>query len=123
MTLQTFNRLLSQEADSVPPLANGDLALSLGPGEGYTCGNTLIKKAGVLVFAIVPENSVQGHLFDAKNYCRNPRLIQAVDAITRNTVRFAAPGSPNKQTTWLTHRKYFSPCYTTRWNQVWTIKA
>ena len=90
------------------------------PGYAY-------KKAGVILSGIVPEKSMQGHLFDAKDQARNHRLIQAVDAINRkhgcHAVRFAAQGFPNKQTTWLTRREHLSPCYTTPWDQVWTIKA
>jgi DNA polymerase V len=90
------------------------------PGYAY-------KKAGVIVSGLVPETSVQGHLFDGKDRARNHKLIEAMDAINRklgrNKVRFAAQGYPDKGTTWLLRKEHLSPCYTTKWDQLWTVKA
>jgi DNA polymerase V len=90
------------------------------PGYAY-------KKAGVVVSGLVPAAGVQGHLFDGKDRVRNEKLIQAVDAINRrmgrNKVRFAAQGYPGKQTPWLLRKEHLSPCYTTRWEDIWTVKA
>jgi DNA polymerase V len=90
------------------------------PGYAY-------KKAGVVVSGLVPAAGVQGHLFDGKDRVRHEKLIQAVDAINRrmgrNKVRFAAQGYPGKQTPWLLRKEHLSPCYTTRWEDIWTVKA
>jgi DNA polymerase V len=85
------------------------------------------KKAGVIVSGLVPEKGVQAHLFDGKDRARNHKLIEAVDAINRklgrDKVRFAAQGYPGRQTTWLLKKEHLSPCYTTKWEQIWTVKA
>jgi DNA polymerase V len=90
------------------------------PGYAY-------KKAGVIVSDLVPAAGVQAHLFDGKDRVRHEKLIQAVDAINRrmgrNKVRFAAQGYPGKQTPWLLRKEHLSPCYTTRWEDIWTVKA
>ncbi|MDJ1505249.1 DUF4113 domain-containing protein [Xanthocytophaga agilis] len=52
--------------------------------------------------------------------------MQAVDKVNnkmgRDTVRVASQGFPKKGTPWLLKRDYLSSCYTTRWDQLWTIR-
>ncbi len=74
-----------------------------------------IKKAGVILGAIVPADREQGHLFDTRDRDRDRRLMRAVDALNRDrgtrVVRFAAEGlNPH----WRTRFERRSPRYTTR---------
>lgn len=85
------------------------------------------QKAGIIVSGIVPGEQVQQHLFNQADRSKYEKLTQAVDRINgklgRNTVRFAVQGYPKVHTTWLPKREHLSPCYTTKWDQIWTIKA
>jgi DNA polymerase V len=90
------------------------------PGYAY-------KKVGIMLSGFVPDVQVQQHFFDRADRAKHQRLTRSIDAINkkmgRNTVRFAAQGYPNKQTAWLLRREHLTPCYTTRWDQLWTVKA
>jgi DNA polymerase V len=92
----------------------------------YRCGYKY-KKAGIIVSGIVPSSQVQQHLFSPTDRGRYEKLTHALDTINkkygRGTVRFAVQGYPKVHTTWLLKREHLSPCYTTRWDQIWTVKA
>jgi DNA polymerase V len=95
-------------------------------GDMYRSGYEY-KKAGILVSGIVPDNQVQQHLFSPADRSKQERLTRALNAINqkhgRGTVRFAVQGYPKVHTTWLLKREHLSPCYTTKWEQIWTVKA
>ena len=75
----------------------------------------------------MPDNQVQQHLFSPADRAKQEKLTQALNAINqkhgRGTVRFAVQGYPKVHTTWLLKREHLSPCYTTKWEQIWTVKA
>lgn len=82
------------------------------------------KKAGVLVYDIVPEDQVQGSLFDRTDHAKHAAAMQAMDRLNarygRNTVKIAAQGSG---TDWKLRQEKLSPCYTTRWDDIITVKV
>jgi DNA polymerase V len=91
------------------------------PGYGF-------KKAGVMVSGIVPGNAVQQDLFDPVDRAKHLRVMQLVDAVNKklgtgkglfnSPVKFAAQTHATKEVNWPMQRKYLSPCYTTRWDEV-----
>lgn len=91
------------------------------PGYAY-------KKAGVIVTGIVPSNAVQQDLFDQVDRAKQLQLMQTVDEINKKTgtgkgifnsqVKFAVQTHATKEVHWPMQRKYLSPCYTTRWEEV-----
>jgi len=82
------------------------------------------KKAGVIVSAIVPENEVQQSLFETTNPETHTRVMKAMDAINmtygRSMVKVAAQGSGQA---WKLRQEKLSPCYTTQWDDIITIKV
>jgi DNA polymerase V len=91
------------------------------PGYAY-------KKAGVIVTGIVPNNAVQQNLFDDINRQKQVQLMQTLDEVNaklgaakgsmHTPVKFAVQTHAAKEVKWPMQRKYLSPCYTTRWDQV-----
>ena len=87
------------------------------PGRRY-------KKAGVMFFGLEPDCARQPDLFaDQARQERNDRFAAAVDAINqrygRNTVFPLAEGIRKP---WAMRREWLSPSYTTRWDQLVTVK-
>ncbi len=82
------------------------------------------KKAGVIVSAIVPEEQVQGSLFDTVDRPKHRALMQTLDRINLRyglaTVKAAAQVGDSG---WKLRREKLSPCYTTRWSDIITVKA
>lgn len=80
-------------------------------------------RTGFLAMELVPENQVQYGMFDSVNRERDSKLMKALDSINRsfgkNAVRFALQGYGNK---WTLKQMKLSPCYTTRIQDVMTIK-
>lgn len=93
----------------------------MGVKDGY---GYFYKKAGVIVSDIVPEDCVQGSLFDRIDRDRQRRLTEAIDAINRrngyNTVRAAVQGYSGA---WHLQRSYISRQYTTNLDHIITVKA
>ena len=83
----------------------------------------IYKKAGVTLSGIVPDTAIQGNLFipDAKNSER--KLMDMMDNINfsqRNDIlKFAASGTSRN---WKMRQELRSPRYTTRWNELCTVK-
>lgn len=108
--------------DSTPEIIHYALiALEKIYKEGYE-----FKKAGVIVMNIVPNNAVQLNLFDTVDRVKQTHIMTALDDVNKkmgkNTVKLAVQGYQNKSTGWQMERNMLSPCYTTRWNELWTIK-
>ncbi|QHT66413.1 Y-family DNA polymerase [Rhodocytophaga rosea] len=106
---------------STPELIHYALqALSLLYQEGYE-----YKKAGVIVTGIVPKNEVQLDLFDSVDRARQEILTGVTDTLNsrkgRNTVIVAEQNFPDKNTAWKMERNYLSPCYTTKWEELWMV--
>lgn len=87
--------------------------------EGYR-----YKKAGVLVTEIVPEDQSQGSLFDQVDREKHTAVMKTMDRINAkygwNTLKIAAQGSGVK---WKLRQERLSQCYTTRWNEILTVRV
>lgn len=82
------------------------------------------KKAGVLVFGIEPEDQVQGSLFDRVDRSKQAEVMKTLDRINakygRDTLKLAVQGSGQR---WKLRQEKLSPCYTTRWQDIITVKV
>jgi DNA polymerase V len=95
------------------------LALEAIYREGYR-----YKKAGVLVSEIIPEDQVQGSLFDRMDHGKQAEVMKTMDRLNarygQNTVKIAAQGSGQK---WKLRQEKLSPSYTTRWSDIIEVKV
>jgi DNA polymerase V len=90
--------------------------------EGYR-----YKKAGVIVLDIVPEDYIQGSLFDkldSADHQKQADIMRTMDQINAkygsNTIRIAVQGSGQR---WKLRQEKLSPCYTTRWSDIISVKV
>lgn len=82
------------------------------------------KKAGVIVSAIVPEEQVQGSLFDTVDRSKHRVLMQTLDQInTRYGLATVKPAVQGGDSGWKLRREKLSPCYTTRWSDIITVRV
>ena len=81
------------------------------------------KKAGVILSDIVSGHEVQENIFDKVNRLKSEKMMKTIDQINqkmgRDIVRYAAQGYTKK---WVLKQQRLSPCYTTRWNDLLSIK-
>jgi len=81
------------------------------------------KKAGVILSDIVSGHEVQGNIFDKVDRLKSKKMMETIDRINRkmgrDIVRYAAQGYTKK---WVLKQQRLSPCYTTRWNDLLSIK-
>jgi len=86
------------------------------PGYNYN-------KTGCTAMELVPSAEVQYNIFDSENRSRNSQLMKVVDIVNRSfgkdAVRFALQGFGTR---WKLRQLKLSPCYTTRIDEVLTIK-
>jgi DNA polymerase V len=86
------------------------------PGYNYS-------KTGCTAMELVPAEKAQYNLFDSENRARNSQLMQVVDKVNRSfgkdALRFALQGFGAR---WKLRQLKLSPCYTTRIEEVLTIK-
>lgn len=86
------------------------------PGYNYS-------KTGCTAMELIPATEIQSNIFDSENRARNSQLMQVLDKVNRsfgkNTVRFALQGFSSR---WKLRQLKLSPCYTTRIDEVLTIK-
>ena len=87
-------------------------------------GDLRYKKAGVTLFSLVPQDSIQQDLFRANpDNPKNKIISKALDDINKrmgiDTIGFAANGV---NTNWKMRCELRSPCYTTRWSDIMVIK-
>lgn len=84
------------------------------------------KKAGVLALDIVPENQVQGALFDRVDRDKHAAIMKTLDAINskygRDTLKIAAQGT-GKNEKWRLRQEKLSPSYTTKWDDIITVRV
>lgn len=82
------------------------------------------KKAGVIVMEIVPEDRIQGSLFDRVDREKQTAVMRKLDEINakygRDTIKIAAQGSGQK---WKLRQEKLSPCYTTRWQDIIKVRV
>jgi DNA polymerase V len=85
--------------------------------EGYQ-----LKKAGVMLSALVPASPITAHMYGDEKWQRSRRLARVIDQLNarfgRDTVRFATAGL--KQS-WKTKFEKRSPRYTTNWSELMTV--
>ena len=81
------------------------------------------KKAGVIVSEVVPQQQVQLSLFDHVDRAKRNQLMRSLDQINarigRDKVRLAVQGFDRK---WRLKQERLSPCYTTRFADILTVK-
>ena len=84
----------------------------------------LYKKAGVIVWNIVPDSAIQTNLFDTIDREKQSRLAAAIDAINRknghNTIKVAVQGTTDKS--WHLKCEHISKQYTTNLDDVILVK-
>jgi DNA polymerase V len=82
------------------------------------------KKAGVIVTEIIPENQAQYSLFDEQVRQKQTAIMKAMDQVNakynHNTIKIAIQGSYYG---WQMHQAKLSPCYTTQWKGIITVKV
>lgn len=82
------------------------------------------KKAGVIVSGISTNQHIQTSLFDNIDREKHNRLMVTMDKLNdkfgRHMVRIAAQGSGRK---WKLRQERISPMYTTRWDDIITVKV
>ncbi|MEI8201575.1 MAG: Y-family DNA polymerase [Bacteroidota bacterium] len=82
------------------------------------------KKAGIVVAGIVPEACVQSNCFDEVERSKQALLMKTLDninnALGSEMLKIATQGSDRK---WKLRQEKLSPCYTTRWKDIITIKT
>ena len=85
----------------------------------------LYKKAGVVLTGITPDNIVQKNLFEDYYNIRNRKvLLRTIDSINkkmgRDTIRYALQGYSKNS---ILKQQKLSPCYTTRWSDLLSVKS
>ena len=80
------------------------------------------KKAGVILSSIVPDDSIQGNLFEQQKTVGR-FLMEQIDNINfsmrGDVVKFASSGTKRD---WKMRREFHSPRYTTRWEELYEVK-
>jgi DNA polymerase V len=82
----------------------------------------LYKKAGVILSSLVPDDSVQGNLFEPQKGIGR-LLMEQIDNINfsmrGDLVKFAASGTKRD---WKMRKDFHSPRYTTRWEELYEVR-
>jgi DNA polymerase V len=82
----------------------------------------LYKKAGVMLSGLVPDDSIQGNLFQPGRSVGR-FLMEMMDNINfsmrDDVVKFAASGTKRN---WKMRQEFHSPRYTTRWDELYEVK-
>ncbi len=83
----------------------------------------IYKKAGVMLSGLVPDETIQGNLFVAEKVNNNRLLMSMLDNVNfsmrDDMVKFAASGTARD---WKMRQELRSPRYTTRWEEMFTVK-
>ncbi len=83
----------------------------------------IYKKAGVMLSGLVPDETIQGNLFVAEKINNNRLLMSMLDNVNfsmrDDMVKFAASGTARD---WKMRQELRSPRYTTRWEEMFTVK-
>lgn len=90
--------------------------------EGLYCEGKKYKKAGVILGGIVPDNSIQGDLFETKRSVGR-FLMEQIDNINfsmrGDVVKFASSGTTRN---WKMRQDFQTPRYTTRWEELREVR-
>lgn len=93
-----------------------DLEAIFTDGCGY-------KRAGVMLGDIIPEDRVQLSIFDDVDREKHSRLMDVMDSINRrngkNTIGLASQSLEGIKM----NREHLSPCYTTDWDDILTVRC
>lgn len=85
------------------------------------------KKVGVCLSGIIPQEYVQGNLFQQNHHIDNEKLTQIVDVLNckygKATVSSAATGSRESMKEWELIKEDRSPRYTTQWNELLLVQS
>ena len=104
--------------DSVEIVSKANCALKLIYKKNY-----LYKKAGVIVKNIISQAEVQMSLFDTVDRRKKRKLMCSIDRINmlmgRDKVYLASQGV---QKSWTIKKQQLSPCYTTQFSDLLTVK-
>ena len=83
----------------------------------------IYKKAGVMLSGLVPDETIQGNLFVEEKMNTNRLLMNMLDNVNfsmrDDMVKFAASGTKRD---WKMRQELRSPRYTTRWQEMFTVK-
>lgn len=81
------------------------------------------KKAGVIVSALIPEDSKQFYLFDDENP-KHLQLMETIDLLNKKIgTRKIKLGNQNMEKTWDMNQNHLSPRYTTNFNEILEIQC
>ncbi|HKX85029.1 MAG TPA: Y-family DNA polymerase [Flavobacterium sp.] len=81
------------------------------------------KKAGVIVSALIPEDSKQFHLFEDENP-KHLQLMETIDLLNKKIgTRKIKLGNQNMELTWDMNQNHLSPRYTTNFNEILEIQC
>lgn len=82
------------------------------------------KKAGVILYGLEPDNQRQGDLFiSTENNDKREKAATAMDAINRKFGKGSVFNlSEGVERPWSMKREILSPCYTTRWESLPTVR-
>jgi len=90
--------------------------------ELYETGR-VYKKAGVMLSGLVPDNSIQGSLFDAAADTSGRRLMNILDNVNfsmrDDVLKFASSGTKRN---WKMQQNHRSPRYSTRWDEMYAAR-
>jgi DNA polymerase V len=82
----------------------------------------LYKKAGVMLSGIIPDNSIQGNMFQPESKNCGRKLMDMIDNINfsqrDDVLKFAASGTTRD---WKMRQELRSPRYTTRWGELFEL--
>jgi len=82
------------------------------------------KKAGVIVMDTVPEDQIQSDIFDQVDRGKARKSMLAMDSINQKYgTDLLRLGIADQGKDWKLRRELLSPCFTTNWDQLLTIKA
>ncbi len=123
----SFHRGTSVSSYATLPVATAQTNLLIKPAlamaERIFTKGTTYKKAGVLLYNIIPDQSIQGNLFVSDNDNKGRLLMDVIDNINfsqRNDVlKFASSGT---QRNWKMQQNFNSPKYTSRWKELCGVK-
>ncbi len=83
----------------------------------------IYKKAGVMLSGLVPDETIQGNLFVEEKINNHRLLMSMLDNVNfsmrDDMVKFAASGTKRD---WKMRQELRSPRYTTRWEEMFTVK-
>jgi DNA polymerase V len=83
----------------------------------------IYKKAGVMLSHIIPDNAIQSTLFTPPATAKNRMLMSTIDnvnfAMRDDMLKFASSGTTRN---WKMRQELRSPRYTSRWEEICTVK-